>query len=127
MLVSMANCLKRLPIYQEGLLRVAPSRSSHSQDRAFILEKMMFYVFTYIIYGIIVAVLYGLIELINRHFASWSPRFLSSFVLELLFYSLITLRGMITTFVFIDNIHDMFVMPCPPPSRTVQTQLLLQQ
>lgn len=110
MLISMANCLKRLPIYQEGLLRVVLHIFSYPQSRARILEKMMFYVFTYIIYGIVVAVLYGLIELMNNHFDSWNPRFLSSFVLELLFYSLITLRSIVTSFVFINNIDDMFVV-----------------
>lgn len=69
----------------------------------------MFYVFTYIIYGITIAVLYGLNELINHQFDSWKPRFLSSYVLELLFFSLLTLRGLVTTYIFIDNIHDMFV------------------
>lgn len=71
----------------------------------------MFYVFTYIIYGITIAVLYGLNELINHQFDSWKPRFLSSYVLELLFFSLLTLRGLVTTYIFIDNIHDMFVSP----------------
>lgn len=78
----------------------------------------MFYVFTYIIYGITIAVLYGLNELINHQFDSWKPRFLSSYVLELLFFSLLTLRGLVTTYIFIDNIHDMFVSP--PPSLQIQ-------
>lgn len=75
----------------------------------------MFYVFTYIIYGITIAVLYGLNELINHQFDSWKPRFLSSYVLELLFFSLLTLRGLVTTYIFIDNIHDMFVSPPSSP------------
>lgn len=78
----------------------------------------MFYVFTYIIYGITIAVLYGLNELINHQFDSWKPRFLSSYVLELLFFSLLTLRGLVTTYIFIDNIHDMFVSP--PSSLQIQ-------
>ena len=78
----------------------------------------MFYVFTYIIYGITIAVLYGLNELINHQFDSWKPRFLSSYVLELLFFSLLTLRGLVTTYIFIDNIHDMFVSP--PSSLHIQ-------
>ena len=78
----------------------------------------MFYVFTYIIYGITIAVLYGLNELINHQFDSWKPRFLSSYVLELLVFSLLTLRGLVTTYIFIDNIHDMFVSP--PSSLQIQ-------
>ena len=78
----------------------------------------MLYVFTYIIYGITIAVLYGLNELINHQFDSWTPRFLSSYVLELLFFSLLTLRGLVTTYIFIDNIHDMFVSP--PSSLQIQ-------
>ena len=73
LLMLMARCLNRLPVIQETLLRA----------RAEALESMMFYVFIYIIYGLCLCVLYGLNVMINYRFQSWDPRFVSSYVLEL--------------------------------------------
>lgn len=102
LLILMANCLKRLPIYEESLL----------QDRARILEKMIFYVFTYIIFGLCTGFLYSMNELINFNFHTWDTTFLSSRVLELLFYLLFSSRGILTSLIFLDNIKDMFVGLC---------------
>ena len=78
LLMVMARCLNSLPVIQETLLRA----------RAEALESMMLYVFIYIIYGLCICVLYGLNVMINHHFKSWTPRFVSSTVLELvIFYS----------------------------------------
>ena len=103
LLMLMARCLNRLPVIQETLLRA----------RAEALESMMFYVFIYIIYGLCVCVLYGLNVMINYHFQSWEPRFVSSYVLELvippnfdhfqIFYAFLTSRGILTSFIFLDN------------------------
>lgn len=82
LLMLMARCLNRLPVIQETLLRA----------RAEALESMMFYVFIYIIYGLCLCVLYGLNVMINHHFQSWEPRFVSSFVLELVSVSLLSPR-----------------------------------
>ena len=73
LLMVMARCLNSLPVIQETLLRA----------RAEALESMMLYVFIYIIYGLCIGVLYGLNVMINHHFKSWTPRFVSSTVLEL--------------------------------------------
>lgn len=42
----------------------------------------MFYVFTFIIYGLCLWILYSLIEMINHHFPDWTPHFRTSQVLE---------------------------------------------
>ena len=43
----------------------------------------MFYIFTYIIFGLCTGFLYFLNELISNHFSSWEPHFLSSRILQL--------------------------------------------
>ena len=73
LLQRMASLLIRLPIYREDLLK----------DRTRVLEKIMLYVFTYIIYGISLAVIYVLINMITHDNGEWNSLYWSSFLLQL--------------------------------------------
>lgn len=68
----MARCLQMLPVHGETLRSL----------RAKILERMMFYSFTYLIFGLFMGCLYFLNYVMNRHYPSWDTNFLSSRTLK---------------------------------------------
>ena len=68
----MSRCLQLLPVRGEKLRAF----------RAKILERMMFYSFTYLIFGLFMGCLYFLNYVVNRHYPSWDTDFLSSRILK---------------------------------------------